>query len=91
MLKKLKGLKSKFRYDDSEMPLLEHLEEFRKTVFRVIIALLLGMAICLPFADHLIAILRAPAEPYIEKSAEEVLGGASVHLRINADSLSDEA
>ncbi len=91
MLKKIKSLKGKFRYDDDEMPFLEHLEEFRKTVFRVIIALVLGMLICLPFADHLIAILRAPAEPYIEKTAEEVLNDASVHLRIQANSLSEKA
>ncbi len=91
MFKKLKSLKGKFRYDDDEMPFLEHLEEFRKTVIRVFISLTLGMVVCLPFADHLIAILRAPAEPYIEKSAEEVLGDASVHLRIQADSLSEKA
>ncbi|MEE9368975.1 MAG: twin-arginine translocase subunit TatC [Pontiella sp.] len=91
MFQKLKSFKGKFRYDDQEMPFLEHLEEFRKTVFRVFIALMLGMLVCLPFADHLITILRAPAEPYIEKTAEEVLGDAQVHLRIQADSLSEEA
>jgi sec-independent protein translocase protein TatC len=91
MLKKLKSLKGKFRYDDDEMPFLEHLEEFRKTVIRVVISLVVGMVVCLPFADHLIAVLRAPAEPYIEKSAEEVLGDASVHLRIKADSLDEQA
>jgi Sec-independent protein secretion pathway component TatC len=65
MLKKLKSLTGKFRYDDSEMPFLEHLEEFRKTVIRVFISLVIGMAISLPFADQVIQILRAPAEPYI--------------------------
>ncbi len=37
MLEKLKSFKSKFRYDDSEMPFMEHLEEFRKTVIRIVI------------------------------------------------------
>ena len=73
------------------MPFLEHLEEFRKTAIRIIVALVAGVVVCLPFADHLIAVLRAPAEPYIEKSAEEVLGNSSVHLRIEADSLSEDA
>ncbi len=91
MLKKLKSLRGRFRYDDSEMPFLEHLEEFRKMVIRCLAVLGIGMLICLPLADRLIAILRAPAEPYIEKSAEEVLGGTAVHLRIKADSLSDDA
>jgi sec-independent protein translocase protein TatC len=91
MLKKLKSLTSKLHYDDSEMPFLEHLEEFRKTVIRVFISLAVGMVICLPFADSLIGVLRAPAEPYIEKSATEVLSQSSVQLRIQADALSTNA
>lgn len=87
MLKKLKGLKSKFRYDDSEMPFLEHLEEFRKMIIRIFIALAVGMGVVLPFADHLIQVLRAPAEPYIIKNAQEVLNETTVQLRIPADSL----
>jgi sec-independent protein translocase protein TatC len=91
MLKKLKSLKGKFHYDDSEMPFLEHLEEFRKMAIRTIIALVAGVVVCLPFADHLISILRAPAEPYIEKNAEEVLQDADMHLHIPADALVDSA
>ncbi len=88
MLKKLKGLTDKFRYDDSEMPFLEHLEEFRRMIIRVFIALAVGMAAVLPFADRLILVLRAPAEPYIIKNAEQVLNNTEVRLRIPADSLS---
>ena len=81
MFQKLKKLKGKFRYDDSEMPFLEHLEEFRKAVIRSAIALVVGLMLCLPFADKLIGVLRAPAEPYIEKSASELLDGAVVRVR----------
>jgi len=91
MLKKLKAFKGKFRYDDSEMPFLEHLEEFRKTVIRCFIALGVGMLVCLPFAPQMISVLRAPAEPYIEKSVEEILGAGKVTLRIAADSISESA
>lgn len=91
MLGKIKSLKGKFRYDDSEMPFLEHLEEFRKAAIRSVIALLAGVLICLPFADHLIAILRAPAEPYIEKPVAEVLQESDMQLRIPAAALDDEA
>jgi sec-independent protein translocase protein TatC len=91
MLKKLKSLKNKFHYDDSEMPFLEHLEEFRKTAIRSFIALIIGMVVCLPFADRLIAVLRAPAEPYIEKTATEVLQDSSMQLRIPAAALTEEA
>lgn len=88
MLKKIKSLTTRFRYDDSEMPFLEHLEEFRKTAVRVIISLVVGMLICLPFADRLIMVLRAPAEPYIEQSTTEVLNDSSVKLRIPIDLMS---
>ncbi|MEI6892469.1 MAG: twin-arginine translocase subunit TatC [Pontiella sp.] len=91
MLKKLKSLTGKFHYDDSEMPFLEHLEEFRKTIIRVCIALVVGMLLCFPFADDLIRVLRAPAEQYIEKSAGELLSQSSVQLRIQADALSTNA
>ncbi len=91
MLGKLKFLKGRFRYDDREMPFLEHLEEFRKAAIRSAVALVLGVLICLPFADHLIAILRAPAEPYIERTTTEVLQDSSMQLRIPAVSLTDEA
>ncbi len=89
MLKKLKSMKGRFRYDDSEMPFLEHLEEFRKTAVRTVIALVAGVFVCLPFADHLIAILRAPAEPYIEKSAEEVMQDSAMQLRIPEAALAE--
>ncbi|MCF7849093.1 MAG: twin-arginine translocase subunit TatC [Kiritimatiellales bacterium] len=82
MLEKLKSLKNKFVYNDSEMPFLDHLEDFRKTVIRSFIAIIAGMLICLPFADRLISVLRAPAEPYIEKSAEEAIQGSTFELRI---------
>lgn len=91
MLEKLKSLKGKFRYDDSEMPFLEHLEEFRKAAIRTVIALVLGVSVCLPFADRLIAVLRAPAEPYIEKTASEVLQDTALRLRIPAASLTEES
>ena len=91
MLGKLKSLKGRFRYDDSEMPFLEHLEEFRKAAIRSAVVLVLGVLVCLPFADYLIAILRAPAEPYIERTTTEVLQDSSIQLRIPAASLTDEA
>ena len=87
MFQKLKSLKGKFHYDDSEMPFLEHLEAFRKMAIRSAIALVLGVVVCLPFADRLIMVLRAPAERYIEKPASETLQDSTVRLRIPVDSL----
>ncbi len=90
MFQKLKSLTSRFRYDDSEMPFLEHLEEFRKMVIRAFAALAIGITPCLFFADRLIMVLRAPAEPYIEKSASEVLD-AGMRLRIPQAALEERA
>jgi len=82
ILEKLKSIKKRFSYNDEEMPFLDHLEEFRKTLIHSIIAIVMGMLICLPIADRLIRILRAPAEPYIEKSTEETIRESSFELRV---------
>lgn len=66
MLQKLKLLKGRFRYDDSEMPFLEHLEEFRKVVIRSAIAIGIGMLICAYFVPWLTDVLREPAQQYID-------------------------
>jgi sec-independent protein translocase protein TatC len=87
MFQKLKSFTGKFRYDDSEMPFLEHLEAFRKMAIHSAIALVIGVVVCIPFADRLIMVLRAPAEPYIEKPASQNLNESSLQLRIPADSL----
>jgi len=87
MLKKLKSLHGKFRYDDSEMPFLEHLEEFRKTTIRSVIALAVGVTVCIPFAPRLIAVLRAPADPYIEKNATTAMQESGLQLRFPAKAL----
>jgi len=88
MLERLKTLRGKFRYDDREMPFLDHLEEFRKTTIRCFVALIAGILLCMPFADRLISILRAPAEPYVEKNAAETLAATEMRLRIPVDALS---
>lgn len=66
MLQKLKLLQGRFRYDDSEMPFLEHLEEFRKVVIRSAIAIVIGMLICAYFVPWLTDVLREPAQQYID-------------------------
>ena len=91
MFGKLKSFKDRFRYNDQEMPFLEHLEEFRKTVIRCFAALMLGLLVCLPFSNRIIQILRAPAEPYIIKNADEILDEAAIKLRIKADALGTNA
>ncbi len=90
MWKKLKVLGRCFRYDERDRPFLEHLEDLRKTVIRMAVSLLAGMLLCLPFADRLIAVLRAPAKPYIE-SMDGVLREPGLVLRIPAEVFDREA
>lgn len=66
MLQKLKLLQGRFRYDDSEMPFLEHLEAFRKMVIRSAIAIIIGMTVCAYFVPWLTDVLREPAQQYID-------------------------
>jgi sec-independent protein translocase protein TatC len=66
MFKRIKSLTSRLRYNDSEMPFLEHLEEFRKMVIRAGIAIAIGMAICAYFVPWLTQVLREPAQAYID-------------------------
>ncbi len=87
MFQRIKSLGTRFRYDDSEMPFLRHLEDFRKMVIRCFVALVVGFLACLPVADRLIGVLRAPAEPYVEKSTEATLRASELRLRIPVEAL----
>ena len=77
MLKKIKSLSSRFRYNDGEMPFLEHLEEFRKMIIRAAIAIVIGTALCAYFVPWITQILREPAQEYID-SGQIVLQHAEV-------------
>ena len=48
------------------MSLFEHLEELRSRLFWCVGALVVGVIVCFAFAEHIFAILRRPAAPYIE-------------------------
>lgn len=62
----LKSLAARFRYDDREMPFLDHLEEFRKTLIRSGIALAIGMILTAFFVPWIIQMFRAPAQSYLD-------------------------
>ena len=66
MFQKLKTFKSRFRYDDSEMPFLEHLEEFRRMIIRSAVAMGVGMALAACFIPWLKGMLFAPGQQYID-------------------------
>ena len=45
---------------DTTKPLVEHLEDLRRTLIRIAIALFVGFNICLVFANRIFAFLKAP-------------------------------
>lgn len=45
---------------DATKPLVEHLEDLRRTLIRIAIALFVGFNICLVFANRILAFLKAP-------------------------------
>ncbi|MBN2704189.1 MAG: twin-arginine translocase subunit TatC [Pontiellaceae bacterium] len=62
----LKSLAARFRYDDREMPFLDHLEEFRKTLIRSGIALAIGMILTAFFVPWMIQMFLVPAQSYLD-------------------------
>ena len=86
MWSRIKAIGKQFQYDESELPFLEHLDSFRTALIRMVVSLMLGILICLPFADNLIRLLRAPAEPYIEKPNSVLLAEEGVRVSFSASS-----
>jgi sec-independent protein translocase protein TatC len=87
MIEKIKSFQHKFRYDDSEMPFLEHLEDFRKTIIRSGIAILIGMIACWVFVPWMTDVLRVPAQEYIDAGQitlqhPEVTSGFKMYLAL---------
>ncbi|MEM6911034.1 MAG: twin-arginine translocase subunit TatC [Verrucomicrobiota bacterium] len=44
----------------AEMPFLDHLEDFRKMILRIVITLLVTTLLCFAFKNQLMAVMRAP-------------------------------
>ena len=61
LLKKIIQLREK-SHPDHEKPFLEHLEDLRKMVFRVVLTLVTSMIICFTFQKQLMDVLREPVE-----------------------------
>jgi sec-independent protein translocase protein TatC len=48
--------------DGAEMGFLEHLEDLRKALIRMVLSILVAMALCFCFAEEMMALLRHPVE-----------------------------
>ena len=61
LIKKIFQLRDKAN-PDMEKPFLEHLEDLRSTITRILITLLIATLVCFALRDSLMAILRRPVE-----------------------------
>jgi len=63
VLKKLFELRDKAQlHSDDEKPFLEHLEDLRIVITRVVLTLVIAMGVCFAFRNELMSIIRAPIE-----------------------------
>ena len=78
LLKKVFELREK-AHPDHEKPFLDHLEDLRVMVTRVVITLLVSMIVCFAFQDDLMRILRAPVENVILSKQLETMPDGEAH------------
>jgi sec-independent protein translocase protein TatC len=86
LLKKVFELREKAHHDH-EKPFLEHLEDLRVMVTRVVITLVISMIVCFTFQDHLMRLLRAPAEEVLTIKQRESMPDADKHKGIKVPSV----
>ncbi|MFW6153751.1 MAG: twin-arginine translocase subunit TatC [Planctomycetota bacterium] len=49
------------RFNETSMPLGEHIEELRQRLIRAVVGVLVGMGVCLLFGEHIMTVLCWPA------------------------------
>ncbi|MFK7851535.1 MAG: twin-arginine translocase subunit TatC [Akkermansiaceae bacterium] len=83
LLKKVFDLREK-AHPDHEKPFLEHLEDLRVMITRVVITLVISMIICFTFRENLMDILREPAEQVLVSKEKETMpdGGKFPGIRV---------
>jgi sec-independent protein translocase protein TatC len=70
VLKKIFQLRDK-THNDEEKPFLEHLEDLRIVITRVVLTLVIAMGVCFAFRNELMEIIRRPVEQVWKVSQED--------------------
>ncbi|MEX2608201.1 MAG: twin-arginine translocase subunit TatC [Kiritimatiellia bacterium] len=73
--------------EETSMSILDHLEDLRKTILRSLMAVFVGMIICIPFIRHILAFLFEPLrtmglDPNEFLKVPQVMGGFKVAISI---------
>lgn len=86
LLKKVFNLREK-AHPEHEKPFLEHLDDLRVMVTRIVITLLISMIVCFMFQGELMSILRRPAEEVVKKKQELSMPDVKKHEGLGIPSL----
>lgn len=76
LLKKAFDLRDKANPESSDKPFLEHLEELRIVITRIVVTLMIATIACYALKDNLMELLRKPIEVVWEKSQQARLPAA---------------
>ena len=79
VLKKLFQLRDK-THQDEEKPFLEHLEDLRIVITRIVLTLLIAMGFCFAFRNELMEIIRRPVEQVWQVSQQDRMPVGKVKL-----------
>jgi len=90
LLKKLFQLRDK-THDEDEKPFLEHLEDLRIVITRVVLTLLIAMGFCFAFRNELMEIIRRPVEQVWLVSQKEKMPNGSVKLDLESWEMAKKA
>lgn len=90
LLKKLFQLRDK-THDEDEKPFLEHLEDLRTVITRVVLTLLIAMGVCFAFRNELMEIIRRPVEQVWLVSQKEKMPEGRVKLDLESWELAKKA
>lgn len=76
-----------FNFKDEPKPFLDHLEDLRRTILSCLGALVVGMAIAMPFAPKILELIKQPVvragkDPETFLLILEVAGGMSLFMRV---------
>jgi len=90
LLKKIFQLRDK-THDDDEKPFLEHLEDLRVVITRVVLTLVIAMSVCFVFRNELMEIIRRPVEQVWKISQDGKMPKGPVELDLETWEMAKKA
>lgn len=90
LLKKLFQLRD-HTHQDEEKPFLEHLEDLRVVITRVVLTLVIAMAVCFVFRNELMEIIRRPVEQVWQISQNDKIPDGPVKLDLSTWEMAKKA